>query len=101
MSVTAARGFEAGGIACGIKPSGASDLALVATADRYPVSAAAVFTTNIVSAAPVRVSREHVRDGQAAAVVLNSGNANAATGESGRDDADWMHRSRAGACHGV
>jgi glutamate N-acetyltransferase / amino-acid N-acetyltransferase len=90
MSVTAARGFEAGGIACGIKPSGAPDLALIATADRHPVSAAAVFTTNIVSAAPVQISRDHVRDGRAAAVVLNSGNANAATGEPGRRDARRM-----------
>jgi glutamate N-acetyltransferase / amino-acid N-acetyltransferase len=90
VSVTAASGFEAGGIACGIKPSGAPDLALVATADRRPASAAAVFTTNLVQAAPVQVSREHLGDGQAAAVVLNSGNANAATGEPGRRDARRM-----------
>ena len=44
MSVTAPRGFVASGIACGIKPSGAPDLALVATDDGRPVSAAAVFT---------------------------------------------------------
>ncbi len=87
MSVTAASGFEAGGIACGIKPSGAPDLALVVTTDRRPVSAAAVFTTNLVQAAPVQISRDHLSDGQAAAVVLNSGNANAATGEPGRRDA--------------
>jgi glutamate N-acetyltransferase / amino-acid N-acetyltransferase len=90
VSVTAARGFEAGGIACGIKPSDAPDLALVATTDRRPVSAAGVFTTNLVQAAPVQVSREHVGDGQAAAVVLNSGNANAATGGPGRRDARRM-----------
>jgi glutamate N-acetyltransferase / amino-acid N-acetyltransferase len=90
VSVTAADGFEAGGIACGIKPSGAPDLALVATADRRPVSAAGVFTTNLVKAAPVQVSQEHLGDGQAAAVVLNSGNANAATGEPGRRDARHM-----------
>jgi glutamate N-acetyltransferase/amino-acid N-acetyltransferase len=90
VSVTDPKGFEAGGIACGIKPSGAPDLALVATADRRSVSAAAVFTTNLVQAAPVQVSREHLADGQAAAVVLNSGNANAATGEPGRRDARRM-----------
>ncbi len=90
MSVTAASGFEAGGIACGIKPTGAPDLALVATADRRPVSAAAVFTTNLVQAAPVQISRRHLGGGQAAAVVLNSGNANAATGERGRRDARRM-----------
>ena len=87
MSVTAATGFEAGGIACGIKPDGVLDLALVASTDRRPVPAAAVFTTNLVQAAPVQVSRDHLRDGHAAAVVLNSGNANAATGEPGRRDA--------------
>jgi glutamate N-acetyltransferase / amino-acid N-acetyltransferase len=90
VSATDAKGFEAGGIACGIKPSGAPDLALVATADRRPVSAAAVFTTNLVQAAPVQISREHLGDGQAAAVVLNSGNANAATGEPGRRNARRM-----------
>ena len=90
MSVTAANGFEAGGVACGIKPSGAPDLALVATADRRAVSAAGLFTTNLVKAAPVQVSRDHLGDGRAAAVVLNSGNANAATGENGRRDARWM-----------
>jgi glutamate N-acetyltransferase/amino-acid N-acetyltransferase len=90
VSVTAARGFEAGGIACGIKSSGAPDLALVATTDRRPVPAAGVFTTNLVSAAPVQISREHLRDGRAAAVVLNSGNANAATGDQGRSDARLM-----------
>ena len=90
MSVTAANGFEAGGIACGIKPDGALDLALIATTDRRPVPAAAVFTTNLVQAAPVQVSRDHLRDGHAAAVVLNSGNANAATGEGGRRDARRM-----------
>jgi glutamate N-acetyltransferase/amino-acid N-acetyltransferase len=90
VSVTAARGFDAGGIACGIKPSGAPDLALLATTDRQPVVAAAVFTTNLVTAAPVQVTRAHVTDGRAAAVVLNSGNANAATGEQGRRDARRM-----------
>jgi glutamate N-acetyltransferase/amino-acid N-acetyltransferase len=90
VSVTAANGYEAGGVACGIKPSGAPDLALVATADHRPVSAAGVFTTNLVQAAPVQVSRDHLGDGRATAVVLNSGNANAATGEPGRRDARRM-----------
>ena len=90
MSVTAAAGFEAAGIACGIKDGGVPDLALVATADRRPVTAAGVFTTNLATAAPVQVTREHLRDGRAAAVILNSGNANAATGEAGRRDARRM-----------
>lgn len=87
MSVTAVAGFEAAGIACGIKASGNPDLALVATTDRQPVTAAGVFTTNLATAAPVQVSRRHLADGRAAAVVLSSGNANAATGEPGRADA--------------
>jgi len=92
MSVTAAAGFVAAGVACGVKPAGAPDLALVATATGRPVSAAAVFTTNKATAAPVLVSREHLvgTGGRAAAVVLNSGNANAATGASGRVDAERM-----------
>ena len=87
MSVTAADGFVAGGLASGIKPSGAPDLAIVATADHGPVNAAGVFTSNLVAAAPVQISRQHLHDGRAAAVVLNSGNANAATGDPGRTDA--------------
>jgi glutamate N-acetyltransferase/amino-acid N-acetyltransferase len=90
VSVTAVEGFEAGGLACGIKASGAPDLSMVATVDRAPVAAAGVFTTNLVAAAPVQVSRAHLADGRAAAVVLNSGNANAATGAPGRDDARRM-----------
>jgi glutamate N-acetyltransferase / amino-acid N-acetyltransferase len=90
MSVTAPKGFVAGGLACGVKESGAPDLAIVATADGSPVPAAGVFTTNLATAAPVQISREHLRDGRAAAVVLNSGNANAATGASGRANARRM-----------
>lgn len=100
MSVTAPGGFEAAGIACGIKVGGAPDLALVATTDRRPVTTAGVFTTNLVTAAPVQISREHLGDGKAAAVVLNSGNANAATGEQGRHDARRMceHTARELGC---
>jgi glutamate N-acetyltransferase/amino-acid N-acetyltransferase len=92
VTVTAPKGFVAGGIACGIKTSGAFDLAIVATADGQPVPAAAVFTQNKAPAAPVQVSREHLRitGGRAAAVVINSGNANAATGARGRSDAGRM-----------
>ena len=79
--------LEAGGLASGIKPSGAPDLAIVATTDHAPVAATGVFTSNLVAAAPVQISRIHLHDGQATAVVLNSGNANAATGEAGRRDA--------------
>src|SRR3954468_2005422 len=92
MAVTAPGGFVAAGTHCGIKADGAPDLSLVATADGKPVTAAAVFTSDLATAAPVQVSRRHLEatDGRASAVVLNSGNANAATGESGRDDAERM-----------
>jgi glutamate N-acetyltransferase/amino-acid N-acetyltransferase len=92
VSVTAPQGFVAAGIACGIKASGDPDLALVATEDGQGVPAAAVFTANKATAAPVLTTRAHLRatEGYAAAVVLNSGNANAATGAPGRHNAERM-----------
>ena len=98
MSVTAAQGFLANGVRCGIKPGDQLDLALVATDDGQPVNAAAVFTSNLAAAAPVQVSRAHLQraGGRAAAVVLNSGNANAATGPRGRADAEETARLAAG-----
>lgn len=89
MSVTAPAGFLASGVSCGIKPRGELDLALVSAADARPLAAAAVFTCNRAAAAPVEVSRLHLEatGGRARAVVLNSGNANAATGAAGRADA--------------
>ncbi len=85
MSVTAAQGFVAAGGSAGIKAAGAPDVAVVATADGQPVAAAGVFTANLATAAPVQVSRAHLQAtrGQAAGVILTSGNANAATGEPG------------------
>src|SRR5690242_1530774 len=78
MSVTAPAGFVAAGLHCGIKESGDPDLSLVATSDGKAVPAAGVFTQNLACAGPARVSREHLSTtrGHAAAVVLNSGNAN-------------------------
>jgi glutamate N-acetyltransferase/amino-acid N-acetyltransferase len=92
VSVTAPKGFVAAGIAAGIKANGNPDLALVATDDAQPVTAAAVFTSNKATAAPVQTSRAHLQaaDNKAAAVILNSGNANAATGYAGRKDAERM-----------
>ena len=86
MSITGPAGFVAAGGAAGIKGAGAPDAAVVATADGRPVPAAGVFTTNLAPAAPVVVSRDHLdaSGGMAAAVVLTSGNANAATGATGR-----------------
>ena len=97
MSVTAAVGFVAGGGAIGIKDGDRPDLAIVATADHVAVPAAAVFTTNLACAAPVQVSRAHLVDGKAAAVVVSSGNANAATGAAGRRDALRMCELAGGA----
>jgi glutamate N-acetyltransferase/amino-acid N-acetyltransferase len=90
VSVVAPAGFVANGVASGIKDSGDKDLALVASIDGGLVSAAAVFTQNLVVAAPVAVSRRHLAAtrGRAAAVVVNSGNANAATGARGESDAE-------------
>jgi glutamate N-acetyltransferase/amino-acid N-acetyltransferase len=92
MSITAAAGFTANGIACGIKPSGDPDLTLVATTDGAPVAAAAVFTQNKMTAAPVITTNAHLTltGGRAAAVILNSGCANAATGQQGLADAQAM-----------
>ena len=81
MSVTAAQGFVAGGAAAGIKADGSLDLALVDAGHSVP--AAAVFTSNTAAAAPVQLSRRHIADGTARAVVLTSGCANAATGAEG------------------
>ena len=80
--------FSAAGVTCGIKASGAPDLALVACDG--DASAAGAFTNSRLAAAPVLVSREHLADGRARAVVVNSGNANACTGAQGLDDARAM-----------
>ncbi len=92
MSVTDVPGFVAAGHTAGIKSSGRPDMAIVATADGRPVTAAGVFTSNQMTAAPVLVCRDHLAasGGRAAAVILNSGNANAATGARGRADAEAM-----------
>jgi glutamate N-acetyltransferase/amino-acid N-acetyltransferase len=84
LSVTAPGGFRAAAVAAGIKPEGLDVALLVAD---WGCSAAAVFTTNRAQAAPVIVSREHLAAGQARAVVINAGCANAGTGEQGLRDA--------------
>jgi glutamate N-acetyltransferase / amino-acid N-acetyltransferase len=82
VSVTAAQGFTAAGVAAGIKPSGRSDVALVVNGG--PLSAAAgVFTGNRIKAAPVLWSQQVLTAGRVVAVVLNAGNANACTGPLG------------------
>jgi glutamate N-acetyltransferase/amino-acid N-acetyltransferase len=85
VSVTYPRGFAAAGVTAGVKPSGLPDLGLL-VGDRG-TSAAGLFTQNQVQAAPVRQARETLAKGRVRAVVVNSGQANAATGERGEDDA--------------
>jgi glutamate N-acetyltransferase/amino-acid N-acetyltransferase len=98
MSVTAARGFVAAGCHAGIKRR-RFDMALVATEDRKPVAAAAVFTQNKFVAPPVVLSRRRLAEngGRATAIVVNSGNANAGTGAAGLADAEAMAAAAAGA----
>src|SRR6516162_8631396 len=77
------QGFKTAAIASGIKPGGALDLALIYS--EKPATAAAVFTQNTFIAAPLIVSKEHLEQTghKARAILVNSGNANAATGEAG------------------
>ncbi len=85
MSVTAARGFRAAGVAAGIKPAGGLDLALVVN-DGPLDGAAGVVTGNRVKAAPVLWTQQVLATGRLTAVVLNSGGANACTGAPGFAD---------------
>ncbi|MFH8290531.1 bifunctional glutamate N-acetyltransferase/amino-acid acetyltransferase ArgJ [Streptomyces sp. NPDC018059] len=85
MSVTAAKGFTAAGIAAGIKENGNPDLALVVNTGPR-LAAAGVFTSNRVKAAPVLWSEQVLKGGLVSAVVLNSGGANACTGPKGFQD---------------
>jgi glutamate N-acetyltransferase/amino-acid N-acetyltransferase len=84
-SSTSARGFVAGALAAGIKPSGRPDLGIWASEE--PCVAAATFTQNTFPAASVLLSRERVATGRAQAVVFNAGNANACNGVQGLEDA--------------
>ena len=88
--VAAAGGYRGAGVACGIKTSGAADMALVVS--ETAASAAAVFTTSLAAAAPVTISRANLArsGGRARAVVINSGCANACTGPDGMRHAQAM-----------
>jgi glutamate N-acetyltransferase/amino-acid N-acetyltransferase len=85
MSVTAAKGFVASGVHCGIRKKGRRDLALLRSLE--PATGAGMFTINKFLAAPVVLCKEHLDAAQPQAVVVNSGVANAATGEQGLADA--------------
>jgi glutamate N-acetyltransferase / amino-acid N-acetyltransferase len=81
MSVTAPKGFVASGVHCGIRKHERRDLALVHSLE--PATGAGLFTINRMQAAPVLVCKEHLAAAQPQAIVVNSGNANAATGATG------------------
>ena len=84
-SISFPHGFRAAGVSAGLKKSGKKDVALVVS-DR-PAVVAAVFTQNLMAAAPVIVARETVAQGRARAIIVNSGVANACTGAEGVADA--------------
>src|SRR5690625_3837046 len=85
--VTAPRGFRAAGVHAGLKRK-RRDVAVIVSDE--PAVAAATYTTNLVQAAPLHVTREHIDRGPIRAVVCNSANANAVTGEQGLADARKM-----------
>lgn len=91
--ITAPQGFKAAGVASGIKESGKKDLALIFS--ELPTTAAAVFTTNRIPSASILVSKNHLAEGRIHAVVINSGNANACTGELGLEHAIQMAKATA------
>ena len=81
-----APGFRAAGVACGLKAGGGTDLGIV-VCEGDEVSSSMLLTRNAAAAAPIRVCREQCNAGLLRAAVVNSGNANAATGEQGYSDA--------------
>ncbi len=88
--ICAPAGFFCGSISCGIKnPKAPRDDTTLLMSDT-PCTSAATFTTNLVKAAPVQVSMEHLKSGNIRGVILNSGNANACTGAQGLADARIM-----------
>jgi len=92
-TITAAKGFLAAGVRSGMKKSGNLDLGLIVCPEG--ATTAAVFTTNKIFAAPVAVSKNHIKSRLVYSVVVNSGNANACTGEKGFQDAVVMCKETA------
>src|SRR3972149_9364506 len=89
--IVAPKGFKAGATYCGIKTIKDSfDLGIISS--EYPSTGTALFTTNQIYAAPVKLSRKVAQKGRIRAFVINSGNANACTGEQGYNDAEEMAR---------
>lgn len=95
-SITSPKGFRAGGLHCGLKKTARNDLGAIVC--EVPAVAAAVYTTNVFQAAPLKVTRESIASGgRLQAVVVNSGNANACTGKQGEADAYAMRAAAADA----
>ncbi len=93
--VTAPRGFRAAAISCGIKNPEVARLDLTMIVSDGPTVTDAVFTTNKVRAACVRVSQQHIKESDTRAIIANSGNANACTGPQGIQDAKAMCKASA------
>ena len=87
-TITDVKGFKAAGITAGLKKSGKKDLALIYS--EYKAVSAAVFTKNLVKAAPILVDMENIKSENTQAIIVNSGNANACTGEVGYKNAKKM-----------
>jgi glutamate N-acetyltransferase/amino-acid N-acetyltransferase len=87
-SVTSASGFLAGAVRAGIKSKDELDLAILCS--EAPCTAAGVFTTSQIKSTPIIISQRHIAKGRAQAIVVNSGCANACTGEKGLSDAQEM-----------
>lgn len=98
-SVTTPKGFRAGGLHCGLKKTKRNDLGVIVC--DVPAEAAAVYTLNAFQAAPLKVTKESVAvEGRLQVMLVNSGNANACTGQQGEDDARTM-RAEAARAFGV
>lgn len=95
MNIFQCIGFQAAGVAAGLKKNGRNDLGLIVS--HVPATAAGVFTQNRVQAAPVVLDRERIKAGICQAVLVNSGNANCCTGEQGMLDALKMAKLAAAA----
>ncbi len=101
-SVTAPQGFRAAGVYCDVKRLGTGkgsnksvDLDLAMIASEQPCAVAGLFTTNQICAAPVKRCLQQIKKGLGQAIVVNSGNANACTGERGEKDAETMAKTAA------
>ena len=89
-SVTSPKGFTAGATYCGIKTAGEDKLDLGMLVSEFPANAAGTFTTNKLVSPSVTLSKKHVANGSARAIIANSGCANCSVGSQGMSDAEEM-----------